>query len=90
MTWIQRLRKQNEYKIELFLRKCQQKFIWFAKSGLESRSGQGFSEPAVATVITASGIVTLPQSAIPDNAWPLQQRKLRAVSKVKIRRNDFP
>ena len=27
--------------------------------GLESRSGQGFSRPAVATVITASGIVTL-------------------------------
>ena len=27
--------------------------------GLESRSGQGFSEPAVATVITASGIVTV-------------------------------
>ena len=31
-------------------------------------------DPCVATVITASGIVTLPQSAIPDNAWPLQQR----------------
>ena len=58
ITRIQRLEKQNECKIELFLRKCRQKFIWFAKSGLESRSGQGFSRPAVATVITASGIVT--------------------------------
>ena len=49
------MEKQNECKKELLLRKIRQKLIWFAKSGLESRSGQGFSR-AVATAITASGM----------------------------------